>query len=256
MICALLSPIGIASPAVAADAETGARPTPTAQAVRSAVVEGVDADATLRLKDGERVLLLGIRLAPDVDLRARAARVVADLVAGRAVRLETGEFTHDRHGRIAAQVYRAGDGAWLQGALLAQGLAMVETRPAGALAVAAMLAREREARDATKGLWARANNPLTTPERALDRLGRFAVVEGRVAATAESRGRVYLNFGADWRTDFTASIAPRDWRRRFRDRGLTHERYRGRRVRVRGWIQRLNGAMIEVSHPQQIEVLE
>ena len=32
--------------------------------------------------------------------------------------------------------------------------------------------------------------------------------------------------------------------------------YDGRRVRVRGWLKSLNGPMIEVTHPEQIEVLE
>lgn len=263
-IWALLSSTVVTSTAGAGHAEAPGRDlqartvlaNAAAHAVHTAIVERVDDNATLWLKGGERVHLLGIRLAPDADLRAQAARLCADLVAGRAVQLQTGPLKHDRHGRIAAQVHRIDDGTWLQGVLLSEGLAMVETRPAGALAVEAMLAREAHARTAGKGLWTRASSPLTTAEHALDRLGRFAIVEGRVVATAESRGRVYLNFGQDWRTDFTISIAPQDWRRRFRDQGLTHEHYRNRRVRVRGWIQRLNGAMIEVSHPQQIEVLE
>jgi hypothetical protein len=33
-------------------------------------------------------------------------------------------------------------------------------------------------------------------------------------------------------------------------------RLKGRIVRVRGWIKSYNGAMIEATHPEQIEVFE
>ncbi len=69
------------------------------------------------------------------------------------------------------------------------------------------------------------------------------------------RGRVYLNFGADWKTDFTVTVAPRD-RRLFDDAGIDPGAFAGARLRVRGWVKQYNGPMIEVTHPEQIEVLE
>ena len=44
--------------------------------------------------------------------------------------------------------------------------------------------------------------------------------------------------------------------RTFRRAGVDPTSLEGRRVRVRGWLQSLNGPMIEVTHPEQIEVLE
>ena len=32
--------------------------------------------------------------------------------------------------------------------------------------------------------------------------------------------------------------------------------YEGGRVRVRGWLKSFNGPMIEVTHPEQIEILK
>ena len=40
--------------------------------------------------------------------------------------------------------------------------------------------------------------------------GRFELVEGEVLNADEVRGRGYLNFGRDWRQDFTASFAPEE----------------------------------------------
>tara|TARA_A100001037_G_scaffold275659_1_gene274358 strand:+ start:595 stop:819 length:225 start_codon:yes stop_codon:yes gene_type:complete len=68
------------------------------------------------------------------------------------------------------------------------------------------------------------------------------------------RGRALLNFGENWKTDFTVSIAPRDWRR-FIDAGISAADYRGLRIRVRDWLKSRNGPMIDVTHPEQIEIL-
>ena len=98
---------------------------------------------------------------------------------------------------------------------------------------------------------------IITPCAAPPRLpiDRFELVEGVVVAATIVRGRAYLNFGPDWKTDFTASIDPRD-RRLFDDAGFDIEALQGHRVRVRGWVESWNGPMIKVSHPEQIEVLD
>jgi hypothetical protein len=85
-------------------------------------------------------------------------------------------------------------------------------------------------------------------------IDRFALVEGRVREVARVRGRGFLNFGADWKTDFTIVIAPKDMKR-FEADGVAPEDYAGRRVRVHGWLRSYNGPMIDVTHPEQIEVL-
>ena len=92
-------------------------------------------------------------------------------------------------------------------------------------------------------------------EAAGGHLGSFQLVEGRVLEAAVVRGRAYLNFGADWREDFTVTLAPKV-RRRFEAEGIDPRDYRGTRLRVRGWLKSYNGPMIEVTHPEQIEVLE
>ena len=66
--------------------------------------------------------------------------------------------------------------------------------------------------------------------------------------------RVYLNFGADYRSDFTAAVVP-GARSLFAAEGIDPLGLAGRTVRVRGWVDVLNGPMIEVTHPEQIEVV-
>jgi hypothetical protein len=117
-----------------------------------------------------------------------------------------------------------------------------------------MLAHEAAARTARRGIWADSFYAVRTPETADRYLGRFELIQGRVLDVAVVRGRAYLNFGADWRRDFTATLAP-PVRRLFEAEGIDPMIYRGRIVRVRGWLKSYNGPMVDITHPEQIEVV-
>jgi len=68
------------------------------------------------------------------------------------------------------------------------------------------------------------------------------------------RGRLYLNFGQDWRTDVTVSVRSAALRT-FPPEAREAVHWQGRSVRVRGWVQRYNGPLIEADHPEAIELL-
>ena len=227
------------------------------------VVEVIDG-TTVLLDDGETVRLAGIE-APRYTgsdaasrtepLAEKARRPLVDLVQGRRVGLATGNIPRDRYGRRRGHLVRSDDGTWIQGALLSAGLARVHSLVDDRAGVAEMLVIERRARAARLGIWAHPRYRVRTVSEADEALHSFQLVEGRVVAAAVVRGRGYLNFGDDWREDFTVSIGPRD-RRRFETAGIAIEDYEGRLVRVRGWVDSFNGPMIEATHPEQIEVLE
>ena len=67
-----------------------------------------------------------------------------------------------------------------------------------------------------------------------------------------SSHRLVLNFGRDWRSDFTVSVSRQDMKL-FRDAGIDIRTLKGRTIRVRGWLFRENGPMIRATHPEQIE---
>jgi endonuclease YncB( thermonuclease family) len=231
------------------------------------VVEIVDGDTAV-LDDGLVIRLVGLQ-APKLALGrsgfedwplAEAAReALAELVLDSEVALYYGGRRRDRHGRALAHVVR-NDRLWIQRAMLERGMARVYSFADNRALVGALYEVERSARAARRGIWGHPFYRVRTPESLLRDVGSFQLVEGTILAAARVRGRVYLNFGADWREDFTVTVAPRQRRafeRAWAAAGLPEvSALAGRRVRVRGWIDSYNGPMIEASHPEQIEWLD
>jgi endonuclease YncB( thermonuclease family) len=244
-----------------AAAQAWAAPAGLTDGGSAAVASVVDGD-TIVLEDGSQVRLVGIQAPklplgrpnfPAWPLAEDAKAALERLVLGRSVEMRHGGARRDRHGRHLAQLYMP-DGTWVQGALLAGGFARVYSFPDNRAVVAEMLALEEQARARRRGIWADPFYRILTPDEAGRHLDTFQLVEGEVRNVAVVRGRAYLNFGADWRTDFTVAIEPADMRV-FRDAGLDPRALEGRRVRVRGWLKSMNGPMIQATHPEQIEIL-
>ncbi len=225
------------------------------------VAEVIDGDTVL-LADGREVRLVGIQ-APKLPLGRRnfrkwpladrAKSALAALTAGRDVSLYYGGQRVDRHSRLLAHLV-LDDGRWVQRVLLSQGLARVYSFADNRALVAEMLAAERAAREARVGIWRHPFYAVRSSADVARDIGTFQLVEGRVVDAARVRGTTYLNFGADWRSDFTVVVAGAD-RAAFEDAGFDLLALKGRIVRVRGWLDRRNGPMIAATHPEQIEVL-
>jgi len=235
----------------------------------SGQVSAVSDGDTLSLSDeasGREVVvrLVGI-MAPKLPLgRAgfrpwprgvEAKAALEELVLGKTVEIWVGETIRDRHGRILAHVVRPDDGLWVQGAMLQSGFARVYSFADNRMGVAAMYALEREARAAARGLWSHPDYAVLMAAQAEKAVRSFAVIEGRVLTAAGVGSRLYLNFGEDWRRDFTIKVE-RAARRLFNAEGLDLTAFQGRLIRVRGWVKWENGPMIEVSHPEQLEFPE
>jgi hypothetical protein len=112
-----------------------------------------------------------------------------------------------------------------------------------------MLAIERKARAARRGLWAEPAFMAQDPTALAASAGRFRIVRGRVLRVAPTERYVYLNFGRDWRADFTVRAQAAELA------GLDLASLAGRLVEVRGVVLEAGGPLIELSHPQQIQVL-
>lgn len=228
----------------------------------------IDAE-TLALDDGREVRLIGA-LAPRASdagaapsawpLETEAIRTLTKLVLGRTVKLAFGKRRADRYGRHLAHVF-IGQGAtekWVQGELLASGAARAYGLPGSFDCMSELLAHERIARDQRRGLWSTAlygRKPARFTGLLMSRRSRFEIVEGPVAIVSPTKSATYLNFGSDWKTDFTIRIG-KDVLSAHPELTQTLSAMTGKRVAVRGWIERRNGPMIDLTDPSQLEVID
>ena len=227
------------------------------------VATTVDGD-TLTLEDGRVVRLVGIQ-APKLPLdrpnftpwpmAEEARQALAELTLATSVSLSYGGTRIDRHGRALAHLHLP-DGRWVQGEMLRAGFARVYSFTDNRAHVTEMLSLERAARQAGRGIW---QLPYYAVRQAGDDgitqdIDSFQLVEGQIRKAARVGKYMYLNFGSDYRTDFTVSVAKRYWRK-FDAAEVTPAKLQGKHIRVRGWLTKRNGPMIEATHPEQIELL-
>ena len=220
------------------------------------------------LADGREVRLAAIETPLAVPGDEDEARVQAALAAKtaletlllhREVHLLALSSGPDRYGRLVAYaVIRTSSGeALVQHESVAAGHALVS--PAASAATCRIYLRnaERDARNGGLGLWGDpyyAVKAADDPADVLAEQGRFALVQGKVMSVRESGGIVYVNFGQRWSEQFTVTILKRN-ERIFTGAGLTPKALAGRSIEVRGWVEERGGPAIEVSRPEQIEVV-
>ena len=144
---------------------------------------------------------------------------------------------------------------WIQGLLLGHGLARVYTMPNANEMAKQMLDIEQKARAEKRGLWEDGSDYLIlTPETASEAMGELAIVEGTVKKTASVRNNIYLNFGQNWKEDFTIMLTP-DLRKKLAYQGIDPLGLAQKRVRVRGWLREYNGPLIELEDTTHLEIL-
>lgn len=111
-------------------------------------------------------------------------------------------------------------------------------------------AAEASAREAKRGIWARAGWVIAA-ENAAQHVQEFHVVEGTITRVFETKASTYLNFGANWRNDFSVTITGRARRSM---KALLPQLQAGTRVRVRGTLAEENGPMLTITRPEQLEI--
>ena len=216
---------------------------------------------TMRLVDGRLLRLAGV-LAPEPPddkaiedwppmLGARAA--LAELVEGKKLQIAHDRIFKDRYGRVLAHLIGENE-AWIQAEMVRRGWVMVAPRQKSKAGASELLRLEQDARAAGLGLWNNKQYRVRNADKVRDKEG-YILVEGHVVDAARVRSRIYLNFGEDYREDFTATIEPVA-RRLFEQAGMDPLSLAGQKLRVRGWVYSSNGPMIDIEVPEQIEIIE
>jgi endonuclease YncB( thermonuclease family) len=261
----LISVFIYSAPAISRDSATSCK----IPLIKTALVTKVHKDGLLQLASGEQVRLIGVMPVKLIDnpssptakklnkLANQAIDILRREVEGKKVELRQSGRARDRYNHLLAHVYGQ-DGKWLQGILLQAGLARSYSYADNHICMSEMLALEANARREQRGLW---RYRIFQPQKAsqhkqlLRKHYRFTLVEGEVRKVASVKKWVFLNFGDNWRDDFTIAIK-RKYKRKIEKSGLNLEKLKGKKIRVRGWIERWNGPLIKVTHKEQIELLD
>lgn len=216
-----------------------------------------------RLMAGDQAIieLAGIEIPEDVTPEARdfLAALFADDTKTDILMYQTPSAEKGRVNRMQhdlAHVVRKDGHVWVQGAMIANGLARAMPTPVNPELAEKMYALENEAISTEKGLWAKdSKHHLLAADAPVEPLGRIVVVEGVVQKISTLSNTTYLNFGPDWRSDFTIGI-PTAVRQQMTRQNIDLFKLQGQKLRVRGWIREYNGPYIELEHPVLLQRIE
>ncbi|MCI5060481.1 MAG: thermonuclease family protein [Alphaproteobacteria bacterium] len=220
---------------------------------------------TISLKDGKIVRLSSLDIpdfsnsqdSPYADLAYKALTEMlpegTEVILYQTRQAKKGRVNRMNH-QLAHIVTKKSD-MWIQGELLSAGLARVLIAPNAPEMAGEMLTLENQARQQQLSIWEN-NSPYqifkAEPPEGIPQQG-FVIVEGTVTKAANVRNNVYLNFGADWKSDFTIMVTPNLRKKLAQKRGI-HALSLGReRLRVRGWVRDYNGPLIELDVAEHLE---
>ncbi|MFP4097776.1 MAG: thermonuclease family protein [Alphaproteobacteria bacterium] len=244
----------------------------------TSIVSEVINPMTIKLEDGRTITLSGLDY-PDLDfynpgeLAITAQKVLEDFLKGKHVTIyQTPQADQGRINRMGHHIAHLSrherntlkgnadnsnvknKDTWVQGLILSLGLARVRTTKYNREMAAQLLQLEQQARTDKSGLWAMEKYAPLTPEQAKNHIGRYQIIEGQVQNIGMHKNKIYINFGNNWRDDFTLGISGTN-ARTFRRENINPLNWNNARLRVRGWIESYNGPYIEIDHPERIEIL-
>jgi endonuclease YncB( thermonuclease family) len=221
-------------------------------------------DSDLIVTQGQdRVALYGVRLVnedQDAALYQKAMDYLTRTTRGAAFTLDTQAFeklgmAKNRYGDLFGKIVLS-DGSWLQERLIAEGYGIWSGAPGYPTELRERLVRaEQGAFLENLGIWRKFKIiNANQPERQYWD-GQFIIAKGIVREVYRGASATYLNFGEDWKKDFTVAIPSRS-RRKFEQGGWTIDDLRNRSITVRGLVRFYNGPYLEIDFPEQLEINE
>ncbi|MCO6413115.1 MAG: thermonuclease family protein [Thiogranum sp.] len=229
-------------------------PPVTAEAVQVRYIHDGD---TLVLADNRKVRLIGIN-TPEVSRNGEPAQALAINARDRLrqllfeqsnkARILYGQQKVDDHGRSLAHLWSP-DGTNLAAVLLREGLGWAVAIPPNVRLLECYLESERQALEASRGVWDRPDYHAIASNQLSLRDEGFMRVKGRVTRVNHGGGATWINLEGR----FAVRIPDQDlqW---FANRPDTT--WLGRELEVRGWLYVTKGeSRITVNHPAAITMV-
>ena len=219
---------------------------------------------TIDFADNQTIFLSGLILEQFADpaLRQMTSEFVLSFLGTDSHQLHLDRKAKmDRYGRRPAFLSRPKDphsakknAVLLQERLLARGLARVDPSGLASQCARYLLDIERRARLSKAGLWSDPTYRIRDAgSLALDEIvSTYQIIHGSVLRVSRNPTRTsYLNFGRNWKTDFTISLSKKNLAA-WEARNNSLDDLADVPIYVRGWIEDRGGPLIRVTHPQQL----
>lgn len=236
-------------------------------------VKSVESGSNILLEDGRKIRLADVITPYHLQINNYEAKIqkhLSNLLEGKFVSVEVNESKKtDRFGRLLAHVWVYGNcesntvdscqkRVWVQGNLVENGYAIVYNYSQLFNYNLALLTLEYSAREQFKGVWQEQKMTVldtrTVEANSSRYRNSFKFIEGVPTQIVESKNKIYINFGEDWKKDFTITVdkAYKASIKEYFGGNLTE--LEGKKVIVRGWVEYYNGPMIRLVTPSQIQV--
>ena len=200
----------------------------------------IDGD-TLHLNDGRKIRLIGIN-TPELGRRGKASQPFARkayhalsnlLKNSKKIGLSYDKDKKDPYKRLLAYITLT-DGRSVERILLSKGLAHSIVVPPNDSRINCYRKTEKNARDASLGLWQLLENQWIKAGRLSAKSKGLRYVSGTVSAYSESKKSIYLKLNSK----LSIRIAKKD-RKYFSN--ISFNKLIGRHLQVRGWVSTYRG---------------
>lgn len=238
-------------------------------------VKDVEAGSNILLEDGRKIRLADIITPYHLQIDTYEQRInhhLTSLLKGKLVSLEVNLLRKtDRYGRLLAHVWvydnctsnkaeDCQDRLWVQGDLIEHGYAIVYNYSELFNYNVALLTLEHDARSKYKGIWQEKKLSVLDASVIEANSSRyrnsFKFIEGVPKQIVESKNKIFINFGDDWKKDFTITV-DKAYKNSIKNHfGGDLAQLQGKKVTVRGWVEYYNGPMIRLVTPSQIQIVD
>jgi len=220
----------------------------------SGTISSVSDKLILSIKDSQIKLELPYLYIPH-NLLSNAAVELDKSTANQELIFDYIDEKVNRHGAFNAVVKYKNGNKSLQELLIENGLAFVYFLDSPSDTKLFFLAEEN-ARKRRMGMWHDGvYSILDSTKITIDYdqyLNHFVIVEGVVDNIYLSKKNTYLNFGKDWKTDFSVQFDNKTLKK---FTAFTPDKLKGKHVRVRGWLENYNGPFMKIFNPANVEII-
>jgi len=222
-------------------------------------VKDVPRETVIMLDDGAVYRLENIRVP--VNYFPVVKEYLKKTLIGKKVGIYANEDgyakQYDQGGNKVGHVVTV-DGVWVQADLVQKGMVWATSGITNRDLIQPLYNYEDKARRQNLGLWSDSQYTLKNSKTIQNTYNTFQVFQDVAKSDRMTSMYIFINFGSNYKKDFTISLR-RTVCLAFRHSaklGIEPKTWIGYPIRIRGWVERHNGPMIQLTYPEQLEYVD